>query len=90
MVSTVSNYLISEASELIKSESAEKIKENIKAIFNPETKDGEDKEAAQPLTKDQLETIKKLARSQAKKFGMESKQANKMAEALIGALVLAA
>lgn len=90
MVTAVLTYVLTEATEVIKVESAEKIKKRIKNIFSPEKKDKEDSDRPQPLTKDQLEQVKKLARRQAKKFGMEPAQANKMAEALIGAIVLAA
>ncbi|GAI16876.1 unnamed protein product, partial [marine sediment metagenome] len=58
-------------------------------IFSPEKKDKEDNDRPQLLTKDQLEQVKKLARRQAGRFGMEPTQANKMADALIGAIVLA-
>jgi hypothetical protein len=46
------------------------------------------KEAQQPLTKEQLNEIFKLAIKVAKEFGMESKEARTMAKALIGAAAL--
>lgn len=87
MVSAVLTFVLTEATEVIKEESAEKIKKRIKDIFSPEN---EDDDGPQPLTRDQLEQVKKLARRQAKRFGMEPDVANKMADALIGAIVLAA
>lgn len=86
IVSAVLTYVMTEAIKTIQEESAEAIKRKIKALFNPEKKDDE---GPPPLTRDQLEQVKKLARRQAKKFGMELDLANKMANALIGALVLA-
>jgi hypothetical protein len=90
MVTAVLTYVLAETTEVIKEESAEKIKKRMKDIFSPEKEDKEDDDKPQPLTRDQLEHVKKLARRQAKKFGMEPDLANKMADALIGAIVLAA
>ncbi len=90
MVTAVLTRVFTEVVEVIKEEeSGEKIKETIKGIFSREEKDSIDDDKPQPLTSDQLEQVKKLARRQAKKFGLEHDLANKMADALIGALVLA-
>jgi hypothetical protein len=90
VVTAVLTHVLTEATEVIKEESAAKIKKGIKDIFGPEKKDKQDDDEPQPLTRDQLEQVKKLARRQAKKFGLEPDLANKMADALVGALVLAA
>jgi len=61
------------------------IKAQIKAAFAPKKKES----GPTPLSQDQLRQVKRIARSQAKKYGMDPEMAGKMAEALIGALVLA-
>lgn len=52
----------------------------------------ETKEKTTPsvLTKEQLKMVRKIARRQAESYGLDSELANKMADALIGKLALAA
>ncbi len=83
MVSAVLSYLLTEAIKAAQEESATAVKKKIKALFNSED------EAPSPLTEEQLEQVKKLARKQAIQFGLNAKQAEKMANALIGSLALA-
>jgi hypothetical protein len=92
MVDVVLNYLINESIKAAQGESAEFIKRKIKGLFNPEKKEEKTSKTGQddvePLTKEQLEQVKKLARKQAIKFGIGSDKAEKMANALIGSLAL--
>lgn len=88
MTTAVLAYIIKDFAPLIQEKSAEWIKANINRIFaKKDEKKGDD--GFQPLTRDQLKEVKRIARRQAKKFGMETDMAHKMVEALIGALVLA-
>lgn len=93
MVSAVLKYLMNELVKTTQEESAEAIKKKIKALFNPEAKDkGRAKKERQdlpPLTKEQMEQVKKLACKEAIVFGIAPSKADKMANALIGALALA-
>lgn len=92
MVDVVLNYLVNEIIKAAQGESAELIKRKIKVLFNPEKKDEKTGKPGQddvvPLTKEQLEQVKKLARKQAIKFGIGPDKAEKMANALIGSLAL--
>jgi hypothetical protein len=93
MVNEVLKYVMSESINTAKEESAEAVKKQVKKLFIQEKEhekpakkeDGE----VRPLNKEQLEQVKKLARKQAIKFGISEDKAEKMANALIGSLVLA-
>jgi len=92
MASAVLSYLMTETIKAAQEESVEAVKKKIKALFNPEQKDDkpekkEDK-SLPPLTKEQMEQVKKLARKQAIQFGIKPDKADKMASALIGSLAL--
>ncbi len=87
VVSTVLTYVLTEALKTFQEESAEAIKTKIKKLFKPE-EEAEDEIAE--LTDEQLKQVRRLAIKQAKTFGMEADQAKRMADALIGALALAA
>ena len=82
LVSVVLSYLLTEVIKATQEEGAAVLKRKIKKLFNP------DSQEASPLTQPQLEQIKKLARKQAIQFGLNSKQAEQMAAALIGSLAL--
>jgi len=91
MVDVVLNYLMNEIVKVAQGESAELIKRKIKDLFNPKKEekiDKSDEDDVVPLTKEQLEQVKKLARKQAIKFGIGPDKAEKMANALIGLLAL--
>lgn len=85
MTSAVLGYLAGEVLKAAKEESAGLIRKKIHDLFNPEGPS----EGPPPLTKEQLELVKKLARKQAIRFGFTDKKAELMASALIGALTLA-
>jgi len=92
MVDVVLNYLVNEIVKAAQGESAELIKRKIKGLFNPkkdEITEKSDEDNVVPLTKEQLEQVKKLAHKQAIKFGIGSEKADRMANALIGSLALA-
>ena len=85
VVSVVINYLLSEFLKVAESERTEQVKRRIKDLFGSKKRE---KVAADPLTKEQLEEIRKLARKQAIVSGMKPEKADQMANALIGSLVL--
>ena len=89
MVSGVLSYVLTEVVKEVREESATAIKEKVKAVFTLEKPSGEVAQSIPTLTKQQLEQVKKLARKQAKAFGMETTMADKMADALVGSLALA-
>lgn len=86
MVSGVFNYLITEMFDAVKEKTAQEIKELIWGLINPQ-KLGK---SPSPLTREQLRQIKDLASKQAMEFGIIENQAEKMANALVGSLVLSA
>ena len=85
MVSAVLAYVLKEVVKAVQEESADAIKKQIRSLFHLEKKG----DGPEPLTQDQLEAVKKIARREAKKFGMEPDQARNMANALVGCLALA-
>lgn len=85
MVDIVLNYLISEVLKATREESAESIRKKIRTLFG---NDNKDREEPAPLTREQLEQVKKLSRKQAIKFGIGPEKAEKMADALVGSLAL--
>jgi hypothetical protein len=85
MVTTVLNFLLTEVIKVVKEENGKTIKEIISDFIRPEKSD---KEELEPLTVEQLKQIRRIARKQARSFGMDPDIAKKMAESLIGALAL--
>jgi hypothetical protein len=83
VVSGMLTYLLTEVIKATQEETAAALKKKIKAFFNPE-KD----EPVPILTEAQLERVKRLARQQAVQFGLTTKQAEKMSNALVGSLAL--
>jgi hypothetical protein len=65
-VTAVLTNVVNEIVKWVQEESTETIKEKIKEMFNPKD------DSTPPLTKVQLEQVKKVARKQAIEFGMES------------------
>jgi hypothetical protein len=86
MVAAVLNYLLNEAVKAALNESAEAIKKKIKALFNPKSRADN---AVEPLSKEQLEMVYKIAVKEATIWGTERDEAKKMATAMVGALALA-
>ena len=86
MAEVVLNSLMNESLRTAQEESAELVKRKIKSLFNSKQKEAKD---PIPLTKEQLEQVRKLAIKQAIKFGIGPEKAEKMANALIGSLALA-
>ena len=85
VVNIVINYLLTEFIKIGESERTEAVKQKIKGLFGSKNKD---KDQPPPLTKDQLENIRKLALKQAIKFRIPREKAESMADALIGSLAL--
>jgi hypothetical protein len=77
MVTAVISYLLTEVTDIVK----DKTTENLKDIFSKD-KDPE------PYTKEQLKQIRKIARREAKRFGMDTATANDMSDAMVGLLHL--
>jgi hypothetical protein len=88
MATAVLTLILTQFTEALETESAEIIKTRIKDILNSKVAEEEVTAKPEALTQEQLMMIRELARKQAKKFGMKSRQANKMEEALIGSIVL--
>ena len=82
MVDAVLNHVATEFIKAAKGESKESIKKIVKKLFSNDSKD------IKPLDKEQLEQVKKLAKKQAIKFGIQPDKAENMAIALIGSLAL--
>lgn len=79
------NYLLAEILKITQAENIEVIKGKLKTLFNGDRKVEDN---IPPLTKEQLENIKRLARKQAIKYGIKPEKAEKIANALIGSLAL--
>jgi hypothetical protein len=82
----VINHILTEFIKITESESSEAVKGKIKALFHSGNKDQTNNPT--PLTKDQLENIRKVARNQAIRHGVKADKADKIANALIGRLAL--
>ncbi len=85
VVSTIIQFLATEFVKTARDETSEMIKKKVKILFDSA---GAKKGEVSPLSDDQLEHVKKLARKQAIQFGMNAKQAENMANALAGRLAL--
>lgn len=79
IVGAVLTYLLTEVIKTTQEETATALKKKIKALFQ------NDKDPP-PLSSKQLELVKELARKQGRAFGLETEEARKMADALIGVL----
>jgi hypothetical protein len=93
MVHAVLNHLMAESLNVAKEEGAEAVRKKIRGIFKNEEQQDEkpvkkDNKEIRPLNREQMEQVKKLARKQAIQFGIKPDKAEKMANALIGALAL--
>ena len=92
-VNIVLNHLMTESVKAAQEESSEVIKKKIKALFNPKKIGGEPVSKVEtdlpPLSKEQMEHVRKLARKQAIAFGIAPARASKMVDALVGSLALA-
>ena len=82
VVSSMLTYILQEVIKTTQEEGAKAIAKKISDVINPQNKET-------ALTQDQLQQVRKQALKQAKAFGMDNKHAGKMADALIGRLVLA-
>ena len=90
MVTAVLAHVLAEAGDALKEESGNRVKDAIKRLFNPEKEEAEKRPRPQPLSTDQMKQVRRIARREAIKFGLDPDVASKMATALIGALALAA
>jgi hypothetical protein len=81
----VLNHMLSEFIKITESESAEAVKGKIKGLFHSGNKVQGN---PTPLTKDQLENIKKVARNQAIRHGVKPDKADQIANSVIGRLAL--
>jgi hypothetical protein len=84
MASAVIGFLVNEVMKAAQKETATMIKEKIPGLFVPDKKTG----GSPPVTKEQLDQIKNLARNQANLFGFTAENAEKMTNALIESLTL--
>jgi hypothetical protein len=84
----VLNYLVTDVLKEAKGEISEALKTKIKALFENEKLDGKPKKGkiTPILTKEELELVKKMARKQARIFGLGEADARKLADALVGSL----
>ena len=87
MVTTVVSFVLGEVLKASQNEASEKIKQKVKAVFNPNPAPSA-KEDAVPLSQEQLDQVRKLAAKRAMDFGLPANQAKKMALALVGSLSL--
>ena len=81
MVSTVLTYLLTEIIKTTHEDTVETLKQKLKQLFQPDR-------TPLPLTKEQLEYVRNSALKQGYTFGLESAEAQKMADALVGILVV--
>ena len=81
-VSSAVGYILTEVLKSAQQESAALLSSKVRKLFDPQ-------EEAEALTAEQLKQIRRLALTQAKRFGMEAGQARRMADALTGSLALA-
>ncbi|HLO32193.1 MAG TPA: hypothetical protein VK249_23795 [Anaerolineales bacterium] len=81
MVTAVVSFVLSEVLKAAQNESSERIKAQVKLLFNPKAP-----QKAAPLTHEQLEKVQKLAAKRAIDFGLSPQQAKQMSLALIGSL----
>ena len=96
MVKTVLDYVLSESLDTIKGESASWVQARIQSLFKPapETQAADEAKESTPassgliLSKDSLVQIQALAKKQARSYGIPPKEAQQMADALIGRLAL--
>lgn len=81
--SSAVGYILSEVLKSTQEEGAAVLAKKVRKLLNP-------KDKTEALTTEQLRQVRRLALTQAKIFGMETSQARRMADALIGSLALAA
>lgn len=87
MVNAVLNHLMEEFLGAFQEQGMKVVRNKLKSLFDGSR---EDKEKPAPLTREQLQQIKKIARKQAIDFGISPEKAERMANALIGSLALKA
>lgn len=80
MVIAAINYISTQIIEITKESSAKTVKKRISELFK--------KKGGEEISKEQMRTIKKIAKQQAVEFGISPGKAEKMAKALIGSLTL--
>lgn len=89
-VSAVLTYIAEQALETVKTEGAAAVRERVSAALKPAgRKTPTDTDPALQLTREQLRTLHTLARQKGEEFGMPAADAGRMADALLGAVVLA-
>lgn len=88
LVIAVLNYLFAETTAALEDEGEGWLKERLGQIFPSEDKDRNKTREREPYTNEQLKQIRRIARREARRFGMDSDMANKMADVLIGRLAL--
>jgi hypothetical protein len=88
LVIAVLNYIFAETTAALEDRGEGWLKERLGQIFPSEDKDRTETREREPYTNEQLKQIRRIARREARRFGMESDMANKMADVLIGRLAL--
>lgn len=86
MVKAVVTFVLSEVLKASQHEASGKIKDKVKAVFNPK---GQEKAMqVSSLSPEQLDKVRKLAAKRAMDFGLPPDQARQMSLALVGSLAL--
>jgi hypothetical protein len=92
MTTVVLEFLITASITAAKDESKDVLKKKVKSYLErrkkPADPNARSREDVPPLTKEQMEQVHRLALAQAIKFGVDQENAEKMAAALIGSIVL--
>jgi hypothetical protein len=81
----VIKFLFAEAQKAVQSESSDLINETVKGWFG-KFHPKEDKKSPPPLTPDQLEQVRKIARQKAKLLSLSDKNTKLLADAIVGSL----
>jgi hypothetical protein len=93
MATAVLSHVLTELTGVLKEETTEALKAALQRLFRPEeegkTPESGDDEGPAPFTKEQLEEIRRIARREARRFGVDSTTATNMAYAVVGALAVA-
>lgn len=83
-VNVVLGYIVTEILKQTTNEISTALQDKIKTLFEVDTIN-EDTQAL-ALTKDELDLVKMMARKQARLFGLDSIESDKLADALVGSL----
>lgn len=85
MLKKMLDYVLAQVPEILKAEGVRIVKIKIQALFNDKPK----QQGITPLTKEQLQQVRKIAINEARLFGVPKDEATRLADAVIGRLVIA-